>query len=131
MPTPFVFADGSSSVMTSLIAAAVGAVVVAIAQASVAIYKRARADATAAVPPAQVETCHWADVTGEQRPVTAQECGARMAGLDATIREVRDTLLKMEAQLGDGVELRMQRVARSESNEALGRHEAALHGKRR
>lgn len=131
MPTPFVFADGSANIWSAIIAAGIGAAVAAAAQAGAAIYKRARADATAAAPPAQVETCHWADVTGEQRPVTAQECGARMAGLDATIREVRDTLLKMDAQLGDGVELRMQRVARSESNEALGRHEAALHGKRR
>jgi preprotein translocase subunit YajC len=78
------------------------------------------------------EVCHWADATGEQRPVTAQECGARMSGLDATIREVRDTLVKMEAQLGDGVELRMRKVAEVASDKAVDLHEVARHdGKRR
>lgn len=125
----FVFADGIASFWPVVIAAAVGAAVAAAVQAGAAVYKRARADATAAtVPSAPVESCHWADVTGEHRPVTAQECGARMSGLDETIREIRDAMLKMEAKLEDGVELRMQRVASTESEKAVDRHESARHG---
>lgn len=124
-----VFAD--ANIWSAVIAAGVGAAVAAAAQAGAAIYKRARADAAAVTPPTPVESCHWADVTGEQRPVTAQECKARMAGLDATIREVRDTLVKMEAQLGDGLTLRMQRVAEAESEKSMGRHETAHHGGKR
>lgn len=129
MPAMFVFASGST---INIPTAAVVSVLVAFILAGFKfvtwlLEQRRLRRAEDAAP----EVCHWADATGDQRPVTAQECGARMAGLDTTIREIRDAMVKMEAQLGDGVELRVQRVARSESNEAVGRHETAHHGAKR
>jgi hypothetical protein len=129
MPAMFVFADGSTiNIPTAAVVSVLVAVLLAGSKFVTWLLEQRRLRKAEDAAP---EVCHWADATGEQRPVTAQECGARMSGLDKTIREIRDAMVEMKAQLGDGVELRMQRVAEAESEKSVGRHETAHHGDKR
>jgi hypothetical protein len=128
MPTlsPLVFADGST---VNIPSAALGVVVVAIVVgiikgAAWLLDRRAKAEAAAAAP---AEPCHWAEVTGEQRPVTAQECSTRMGGLTESIQVIKDTMIRMEEQLGSGVELRIKEAAEGAADKVMGRHETGYH----
>lgn len=90
-----------------------------------------------AVPAPPDHPSHWTDVTGEIRPVNNQECAARHAALTEELRKgtgrmakindsvqgVEKQLVRVNEQIGAGVDLRIQKTADESATREVGKHE--------